>query len=89
MRDRHLSSCLDQARDLRRAGVAASIMSTAAGEIEKDLLATERDLATSRLLFTSPEAILATTWKKAIQAPDVSSRIVAVAIDEAHCVWKW
>ena len=88
MRDRHLSSCLDQARDLRRAGVAASIMSTAAGEIEKDL-ATERDLATSRLLFTSPKAILATTWRKAIQAPDVSSRIVAVAIDEAHCVWKW
>ena len=69
--------------------MAASIMSTAAGEIEKDLLATERDLATSRLLFTSPEAILATTWRKAIQAPDVSSRIVVVAIDEAHCVWKW
>ena len=77
---------LDQARDLRRASVAASIMTTAAVEIEKNLLATERDLATSRLLFTSPEAMLATMWRKAIQAPDVSSRIVAVAIDEAHCV---
>ena len=44
---------------------------------------------TSWLLFTSPEALLATMWKKAIKAPDISSRIVAVAIDEAHCVWKW
>ena len=53
------------------------------------LTATEEDLKTCRLLFTSPEAILCSAWRESVQSKDVTERVVAVAIDEAHCVSKW
>ena len=66
-----------------------AILSTAAGKVDKTLTATEEDLKTCRLLFTSPEAILCSAWRESVQSKDVTERVVAVAIDEAHCVSKW
>ena len=42
-----------------------------------------------RLLFCAPEAIDVSKWRDAIAKPDFSSRVVAIVIDEAHCVSKW
>ena len=41
------------------------------------------------LLFSVPEAVFGHKWRDSIENPDVSDRIVAIVIDEAHCVSKW
>ena len=83
-----VSLMIDQARSLRSRGVKAAVMSSGSG-VEKDLIATDDDLTNSSLLFCAPEAILSTRWREAIEKPEVSRRVVAVVIDEAHCVSKW
>ena len=40
-------------------------------------------------LFASPEALITSRWREAIDCHKVAERIVAVVIDEAHCVSKW
>ena len=67
----------------------ASILTTAGSGVRKELIATASDLVTARLLFGAPEAVLGSRWRAEIEAPDVCSRIVAVVVDEAHCVSKW
>ena len=84
-----VSLMVEQTRALRKVGVNSAILSTAAGKVDKTLTATEEDLKTCRLLFTSPEAILCSAWRESVQSKDVTERVVAVAIDEAHCVSKW
>ena len=78
----------DQVRSLRSRGVKAAVMSSGSG-VEKELIATDDNRTNSSLLFCAPEAIVSTRWKEAIEKPEVSSRVVAVVIDEAHCVSKW
>ena len=41
------------------------------------------------ILFGSPEALISSKWREHIDTPTVADRIVAVVIDEAHCVSKW
>ena len=66
----------------------AVIMSSMGG-VEKDLFATADDLQKSSFLFCAPEAIVCGRWREALEKPELSDRVVAVAIDEAHCVSKW
>ena len=84
-----VSLMVEQTRALRKVGVKAAILSTAAGKVDKTLTATEEDLAIYRLLFCAPEAVLCSTWRDTVQNKDLAERVVAVAIDEAHCVSKW
>ena len=83
-----ISLMSDQVRSLRSRGVKAAVLSSGSG-VEKELVATDDDIANSSLLFCAPEAILTTRWREAIQKPEVSCKVVAVVIDEAHCVSKW
>ena len=80
---------VEQTRALRDVGVKAAILSSAAGKVDPTLTATEEDLSTCRLLFCAPEALLCSTWRETVQGQDVADRVVAVAVDEAHCVSKW
>ena len=41
------------------------------------------------LLFCAPESLMKSRWREALGNPLVSSRIVAVIVDEAYCVSKW
>ena len=42
------------------------------------------------LLFCAPEAVvLVERWRELLTDSVLHSRIVAVAVDEAHCVSKW
>ena len=86
-----VSLMADQVWSLRKRGVQAAIMSTsgACGMEYLSLLATEEDMSMSKLLFCAPEALLRGRWREALAQPELSSRIVVVVIDEAHCVSKW
>ena len=62
---------------------------TLSGGIQNDLLATESSLFSDSLLFCTPEALVRSKWRHSLENPKVSERIVALVIDEAHCVSKW
>ena len=41
-------------------------------------------------IFASPEALLQSVkWQKLLLNPDVVNGLVALVIDEAHCIVKW
>ena len=84
-----VSLMIDQTQCLRKKGVKAAILSTAASKVDKTLLATDDDLSTCSLLFCAPEAIMCSKWREDLQRPTVMNRVVAVTIDEAHCFSKW
>lgn len=84
-----LSLMADQVASLQRRGARASMLSSKYATLDNTLLATEKDLCTCNFLFGSPEALLTSKWREAIDCPDVTQRIIAVVIDEAHCVSKW
>ena len=43
-----------------------------------------------QLVFLSPEALLTNdTWRDMLLSPVYQENLVAVVIDEAHCVKKW
>lgn len=80
----------DQVRNLRDRGVKAVVVSSSSRDgISKEFLATESTLASASIIFCSPEALVLAKWRDALEKPDVSDRICAVAVDEAHCISKW
>ena len=83
-----VSLMVDQVRSLRSRSVKASVMSSGSG-VEKEFIATDDDLIGNSHLFCAPEALVAGRWRDAIENPEVSSRVVAIVVDEAHCVSKW
>lgn len=84
-----VSLMVDQVRSLCLRGARAAMMSSESRVPDKDLIATDHDLAKASYLFSAPEAILGSRWRDAMETSVVKNRVVAVAIDEAHCVSKW
>lgn len=59
-------------------------------EVDKQLLVSDQRYDTYSLLFAAPEAVIGERkWKEKLSEAPLHNRIVAVAIDEAHCVSKW
>ena len=79
---------VDQVRSLRSCGVKASIITSGTG-IGKEFLSSETSLTTDSLFYCAPEALVTSKWRDLLEKPEISSRIVAVVVDEAHCVSKW
>ena len=46
-------------------------------------------VSSDSMLFCTPEALVRSKWRHAIEDAKVSERIVALVIDEAHCISKW
>ena len=55
----------------------------------KDNIATVECLGRDNLFFCAPEALTTAKWRDAFEREGFSSRIVAIAVDEAHRVSKW
>lgn len=87
-----ISLMTDQVTSLRKRGVSAAILSRRQG-VDKDLLATDKDLGTPgkfSLLFCAPEVVIGSErWSDKFLEFPLSIRIVAIAVDEAHCVSRW
>ena len=83
---------VDQVSSLQHRHVAAGIFSGNKG-VDKKYLASAKDISEGyfRLLYSSPDqAILGSEqWKYLLLLPPLSRSVVAVAVDEAHCVYKW
>ena len=61
--------------------------------IPATLIATHHDLTIPgkySLLFAAPEAVIGMPeWRDLLLSAPLYDRVVAVAVDEAHCVSKW
>ena len=82
---------VDQVWSLRKRGVSAAILSGNKG-IDECLVANDEDIEKVKfsLLFSAPEAIIGSErWRLAMLRPCLRDHVVAVAVDEAHCVSKW
>ena len=84
-----VSLMIDQVTSLRKRGVTAGILSGHPG-VSNELLATAGSISKYSFLFSAPEAIIGVEkWREALLNAPLSDRIVAVAVDEAHCVSRW
>lgn len=82
-----LSLMVDQVRTLREQGARAAILTSESSVPDAGLIASSADLSLATHLFSSPEALVGYKWRDAVEK--IRDRVVAVAIDEAHCVSKW
>ena len=78
----------DQVASLRKRGVNAAIV-TSGGGVSNEFCAIDDDLGKYSHLFCAPEALISSRWREALERPVISDRIVALVVDEAHCVSKW
>ena len=69
----------------------ASIISSGTGivAVAQELLATDSSLQHYSLLFCAPESLMKSRLRESLENLLVSSRMVAIIVDEAHCVSKW
>ena len=80
----------DQIKSLRDSGVKAVVISSGSKDtFTSDFIASESILRTASLIFCSPEALISPKWRVALEKPNISDRVCAVAVDEAHCISKW
>ena len=56
--------------------------------MDKEFIATEENLQSSSIIFSSSEALAHTKWIEVLENPLVSSRVCAIVVDEAHCMSK-
>ena len=62
---------------------------SSSSSVSKDNIGTGECLCRDNLFFCAPEAVTTTNWRDVLQREQLSSRIVALSVDEAHCVSKW
>ena len=62
-------------------------------DVDKLLIASEREASLShfQLLYSAPEVICGTgsLWRQLLLIPPLSETVVAIDVDEVHCVFKW
>ena len=76
----------------------AAVRSQSKSKVDKELLATDDDIHQSAYRIVLPKPSTPASHRPrshrhqqvdVVTSPDVSSRVVAVVVDEAHCVSKW
>ena len=79
---------IDQVRCLKSRGVKCSIL-TLSVAVPNEYLASVQSLSSDSLLFCAPEALVLDRWRGYLDNRAISDRIVAVVVDEAHCIPTW
>jgi len=86
-----VSLMVNQVCQLQSAGVSAAILSGNKG-VDKKYQVVDQDFVEGkyRLVYTSPEALFTRDqWILKLLEPPLCNCLAAIAIDEAHCVYKW
>ena len=86
-----VSLMVDQVRSLTSSGVGAAIVGGST-DVDPSLIASESEVQAGKykFLFFSPETIVGSSkLKEMVSSPPLSIQTVAIAVDEAHCVYKW
>ena len=86
-----LSLMVNQVSSLREVGIGAAILSSNKG-IHTSLVSTSKGIQAGvyRLLFSAPEAIVdSECWREMLLEEPLCHQVVAVVINEAHCMYKW
>ena len=82
---------VNQVSHLQSVGVSAAILSGNKG-VDKKYQAVGSDVSEGKycLIYSSPEALFANDqWTQLMLQPPLCNCLAAIAIDEAHCVYKW
>ena len=72
-----------------RAVIIVSALVAILSSSTSDNIGTEECLCGDNLFFCAPEAITTAKWRDVLEREQFSSQIVAISVDEAHCVSKW
>ena len=83
---------VDQVRSLRQACVQAVVISCSprgGSIVDKEFIATEENLQSASINFSSPEALAGSRALLSTCCVPVSSDVCAIVVHEAHCVSKW
>ena len=62
---------------------------SSSSSVSKDNIGTEECLCRDNLYFCAPETVTTAKWRDVLEREQFSSQIVAISVDEAHCVSKW
>ena len=62
---------------------------SSSSSVSKGNIGTDECLCRDNLYFYAPEAVTTAKWRDDQEREQFSSRIVAISVDEAHCVSKW
>ena len=62
---------------------------SSSSSVSKDNIGTGECLCRDNLFFCAPEADTTAKWRDVLEREQFSSWIVAISVDEAHCVSKW
>ena len=75
--------------EIARAVIVVSALGLSSStSVSKDNIGTEECLCKDNLFFCAPEAVT-TAKRDVLKREQFSSRIVAISVDETHCVSKW
>ena len=76
----------DQVQSLERKGVTAVVLTAETLEDASEKICDGQ----YQLLYLSPETLLRDKeWREILQSPTYQENLVALIVDEAHCVKKW
>ena len=86
-----LSLMVDQVLKLKGLSIGSGIMSSSSA-VDKSLLASEAEikLGSCKILFSVLQKLLeAANWRNLVPEEPLQSQVMAIAVDEAHWVYKW
>ena len=79
----------DQVKQLRQRGIAAACLHGGLASQERRRLQQELNDQRLRLLYLAPERLQAEATRQLLDDSLAAGRLVALAVDEAHCISAW
>ena len=87
-----VSLMVDQVSRLQKEGFFSAAVLSGNHGVDKKSTASVEDILQGKfnLLYSAPEAIIGVErWRQMLMEKPLSEQIVAVIVDEVHCVYKW
>ncbi len=79
----------DQVMQLQRRGIAAACLHASLGPLRRKEVLDWLTKDELRLLYIAPEGLNRLTIRQFLQEKCIAGKLVAIAVDEAHCISAW